>query len=87
MSDKCLCRQDEDGGIDILKAEIDMGELGTIESGLNFYTYQDIRKMFLYNWHKYDERNGNSVGKTIEPSVQINYCPFCGRDLRKLDDD
>lgn len=85
MSIKCLCCQEEDGGIDILTTEIDIGELGEIKSGLTFYVWQDAREIYLYNWHKYSERDGSVIGEPVEPSVQINYCPFCGRDLRKSD--
>lgn len=83
---KCaFCDQKEDGGKELLKLEVNCGELGTLQAGCDMYDYREEYfyppALHLWMWNDRGGGYGNQLGH--EPRIEIKYCPFCGRELRK----
>ena len=81
---KCaFCNQKDDGGKEILKLDVPCGEIGTLQAGVDIYDYRESSypaTLHLWMWNDRGGGYGEQLGS--EPRIEINYCPFCGKDLR-----
>ena len=73
------CIQKEDGGVDITKHDISFGALGKLEVLSVFWNFSEKfgAHLNIDLWHEWD------VDSLYEESIEVNYCPWCGRDLRR----
>lgn len=65
--------------------KVSFGELGEMEVGITFWDYRNEHErephLTLWEWFDESQYNGHSLGK--EPKITVNYCLWCGRDLRE----
>ena len=87
------CRQKEDISDHVLQRKYDTGWLGEVELRLDFENWTEAMDS-NYEYHDNDRaalyltlgRNDTYYTEFLTESLEINFCPFCGADLKKVRD-